>query len=785
MKRYLLLFILLSSICFPSYSQSTHIISGVIKDINTNDVVIGAKVQIKELPNRVTIAMGDGKYSFKVSPGNYTIIVSALGFETTEKSISVSSNDVLLDFKLKEHISTSKTVEITIEKDETENVESTDVGKVQLEMKQVKLLPAVFGEVDVMKTLQLLPGVQSAGEGQSGLYIRGGGPDQNLVLLDDAPILNTGHLFGFFSVFNSDAIEDVSLYKGGMPARYGGRLSSVVDFSMPSSIPDKWSANGGIGLIASRLTIQGPIQKGKTSLMLSGRRTYIDILSKPFLKDTESGGIPYYFYDMNGKLIHKFSDKDNISLSGYIGRDVVSLNLLDGRFKADFDWGNAATTLKWNHIFNSKWKSSLSFIYNTYSFDAVADFDNFRNTFLSKIQDYTSKYNLTFYPNSKGTLNMGIDYTYHKFIPRTSETNTTDDDGINFTSGVLNPDKRAHEMGVYLSYDYDISKKFRVNTGLRYSYFIQVGPYNLIQQNGDTLHFASNKKVVSYDGVEPRVSMRYKIDSNSSVKASATYVNQYMHLISLSGNALPFDVWVPSSSVVKPQRGFQYAGGYYRNFLENKLGASVEVFYRNMKNQIEYREDYVPTNTGDLENDLVFGNGQAYGIELLLKKSTGNFQGWIGYTLSKTSREFKDINNGEEFPYRYDRRHDLSIVGSYKLNDRWSFGGTFVYGTGQAITIQQNRYVISGNVINEYGPRNGFRLPAFHRLDISATLKNKPDKKYESSWTFAIYNAYNRANPYIIYVDTEGDVQSGELDVQAKMLYIFPILPSVTWNFKF
>ncbi len=760
--------------------QTNYQIKGTVQDSSNSEAVTGAVVTLKEMPSKGAITGADGSFAFSAPAGNYTLVIQSIGHKPYQKSINLNK-DLTLKPVLSLEFQKQEDIELTFERTD-ENVETTEMGKQTLSTQEVKFIPAVFGEVDIMKTLQLLPGVQSAGEGNSGLYVRGGGPDQNLVLFDDALVYNTGHLFGFFSVFNADGIESVDLYKGSIPARYGGRLSSVVDFKMKEGSFEKWNAEGGIGLISSRLTVNGPIKKDKTSFLLSGRRTYIDVLVNPFLKN----GIPYYFYDLNGKLTHKFSDKDQISYSSYYGKDVAAFNLLDGRFKADFWWGNYTNSLRWDHIFSDKLTMKTQALYNNYIFNLETTFDDFSSNLESRLNDYTGKLDFDYFFNEKNKMTFGVQYAYHDFVPRSFGASGSDGD---FETGVLNEKKYAREGAAYLAHETEISDKIKINAGLRFSYFAQLGPYNFLEENGsvvDTIRYAKGEKVKDWTGWEPRLSMRYSLDSTSSIKAAWAVSNQYMHLLSISGNALPFDVWVPSSALVDPQRGSQYSLGYYRNFVDNEYETSAEVFYRDMKNQVEYREDFAPVLSGELERELVFGKGIAYGLELFVKKRKGDFQGWIGYTLSRTERKFDQINDGGVFPARYDRRHDLSIVGTYKLNDQVTLGATFVLGSGMAVTIQEGRYLIEQTVVNVWGPRNGYRMPAYHRMDLALTLyPKKKDLKYERYWTFSIYNMYNRKNAYLIYIDTEGDPIDGKLKVTPKKVYIFPILASATWNFKF
>jgi len=495
-----------------------------------------------------------------------------------------------------------------------------------------------------------LPGVQSAGEGNSGFYVRGGGPDQNLILLDNAVVYNPGHLFGFFSVFNADALKNVTLIKGGMPANYGGRLSSVLDVSMKDGNKKEYHAEGGIGLVASRLTLEGPIVKDKSSFMISGRRTYIDALMQPFLKG-QSKGSGYYFYDLNLKANYTLGQKDRIYLSGYLGKDVFSFKSQEGTFNAHIPWGNTTGTLRWNHQFGPKLFLNTTAVYNNYKFAFNGEQNDFDIKFFSEIRDWNGKFDFDYYPSPKHHIRFGGNYTYHTFTPnQVSGQSGTDE---------FQPDnslkKYAHEAGVYVLDEFDISPKIKINAGLRYSWFGQIGPYTqyTLDENGNKLDsstYAPGQLVKSYGGLEPRLNVRFKLNENSSLKASVTKTYQYLHLVSNNGSTLPTDIWMPSTAIVKPQASWQYAAGYFRNFLDNALETSVEIYYKDMQNQAEYRSGYTPTTFRDPELDLVFGKGYAYGAEFFIHKTKGKFTGWIGYTLSWSWRKFKDLNEGERFP---------------------------------------------------------------------------------------------------------------------------------------
>lgn len=776
---FLLTILLLPAIVF---AQKKVTLSGYVKDAGSGEALINATIYVKEL-GIGTQTNTYGFYSISMPAGNYTVIYSYVGYGArTENMALIESRTFNADMKGQ---TTMKEVEITAQKSD-HNIKTTDMGTVTLSAEKIKNLPMVLGESDILKALQLLPGVQSAGEGNSGFYVRGGGPDQNLILLDDATVYNSGHLFGFFSVFNTDAIKNVTLIKGGMPANYGGRLSSVVDVSMKEGNMKEYHADGGIGLIASRLTVEGPIKKDKGSFMISGRRTYIDLLIKPFVSGNFKGS-GYYFYDANLKANYKITEKDRIYLSGYFGRDVFKFKNSSGTFNADIPWGNSTATLRWNHLFSDRLFLNATAVYNDYNFAFSAGQGDFNFKLSSGIRDYNGKVDLDYYTPFNHKIKTGLAYTYHKFIPNQ----------ISGTAGAteLNPNnaliKYGNEAAAYVMDDFSIGKKIQVNAGLRYSWFGQVGPYTQYQydfngKKSDSTIFSGGQLVKSYGGLEPRLNIRYEINDNSSFKASVAKAYQYLHLVSNNGSTLPTDLWVPSTVNVMPEVAWQYSVGYFRNFLDDKLETSVEVYYKDMQHQIEYRQGYIPTTLKDPELDFVFGKGQAYGAEFFVNKTKGKFTGWIGYTLSWTYRIFPDINNGERYPNKYDRRHDISLTASYEFNKKWLLSSIFVYGSGNAITLPTSYYIIDNTVVPEYSKVNAYRLFPYHRLDLSVVYKPTPKKhkRWQSSWAFSIYNVYDRHNPYFLYVDTQGDLSKG-VQAKVKEVYIFPILPSITYNFKF
>lgn len=759
-------------------------LNGYVKDSLSGESVIGATITINGQTQGVA-SNQYGFYSLTLPQGTYEIDISHVSYQS--KSVIITLNkDVSYNFELlPKSASIGEVVIYTKRRDA--NVKNAQMGKIDLSINQIKNIPAFMGEVDVLKAIQLLPGVRNAGEGNAGFYVRGGGPDQNLIMLDDAVVYNTGHLFGFFSIFNSDAIKNTSLIKGGMPAQYGGRLSSVLDIAMKDGNMNKTQVDGGIGLIASRLSIQGPIKKDKASYMISARRTYVDVLVKPFIsKSSAFYGSGYYFYDLNAKVNYRFSEKDRLYLSGYFGRDVFNFNNAKRSFKSNIPWGNSTATLRWNHVFSRRLFANTTLVFNDYKFRFAAAQNDFNIALASGIRDGNAKIDFDYYPLPKHKMKFGGLYTFHKFIPNVVSGQQD--------STVFQPNnesvKYANETALYVQDDWDLSDKIKINYGLRWSSFTQVGPFTKFERDADgnkidSTTYKSFEPVKSYGGLEPRLTVRYALNDETSLKFAINRNYQYIHLVSNSGNTLPTDLWVPSTYIVKPQISWQYAAGFFKNFNDNKFETSLELYYKDMRNQVDYKEGYTPS-LRDPELDFVFGKAWSYGAELFVHKTRGRLNGWIGYTLSWTWRKFPDLNEGEKFPAKYDRRHDVSVVANYELNKKWRLGAVFVYGTGNATTLPERFYFIDGVLTQEYSKVNQYRLDAYHRLDLAATYTPVPKrkKKVQSSWVFSIYNVYSHLNPYFIYFDQTGNLQNGDLQVQAKQVSLFPILPAVTWNFK-
>jgi len=767
----------------------TFTVSGRVTDAGTGEYILGANV--------VDLAQGRGVstnlygfFSITLPAGVTELQCRFVGYDATVKRFD-GNTDATWNVAL-----ATRSVdvgEVEVVGTAGQNTQSTDLGKAEVEIATIQRLPALMGEVDVLKAIQLLPGIQSAGEGNSGYYVRGGGPDQNLLLLDNAAIYNASHLFGFFSVFNADAIQSVEVYKGSMPARYGGRVSSVLELNMKEGNRQELKGSGGIGLISSRLTLEGPVKKGVSSFLVSGRRTYIDVLTKPYVETTQAAGSGYYFYDLNGKFNHKFSDRDEVFLSGYFGRDVFSFQSADAGFGTSIPWGNAMVSARWNRIVTDKLFLNVNGTFSDYEFAFESGQDDFEFGFESGVRDWSGKAQLSWYPNLRHDVKGGVDYVFHTFVP-TSFYARQGDTEFDFGEAVVTT---SHETAFYLEDGVDVSDAVRVYAGLRASDFRHVGPFTRITPSAlpgglpDTTVYEPGELVKRYGNWEPRMSARWTVGPRASVKAGWSINAQYVHLASLSATTTPTDVWVPSSDLVAPQRGRQVNAGYFIDLGANReWECAVEAYHKTLENLVEYAENTRPDeNIGtNPDNNLVFGNGTSYGVEVFAKRKFGELNGWVGYTWSKTDRQFDDLNGGNPFPAKFDRRHDLSVVVDWTPSQRWNFAGAFVYATGNTLTLPVQRYFLEGRITDIYGPRNGYRMEPYHRADVSATYfpkKNDSQRAVERRWVFSVYNVYNRANPFFLFFDNEGDLLEGTLQIQAKQVSLFPILPSVSWNFQF
>ncbi len=756
------------------HGQNKATISGYVREYGSGESIIGANLYLKARPEIGTVSNTYGFFSITIDKGQHDLLVSYLGYMPERIPLDLYK-DTLIEINLKAGVLMEE-IEVSA-KNPRQNIESTDMGTVDLSMETMKKLPALLGEVDLLKTLQLLPGVSSATEGTSGIYVRGGGPDQNLVLLDEAIVYNTGHLLGFFSVFNSDAIKNTLLIKGNIPANYGGRISSVIDVQMKEGNNEDYVAEGGVGLISSRLTLQGPLQKKKSSFIISARRTYALDIAQPFINKTKFAGSNYYFYDLNTKVNYQIGQKDRIYLSGYFGRDVFKFANQDRGFKVELPYGNATGTFRWNHIIQDNLFFNLALIANNYKFGLHGGQEEFEFNVDSGVRDYSAKIDLDYYPNPSHLIKMGSRYTYHKLSPNV--VNATNGE-VNFSTS-FEP-KFGHETEIYILDDWSINRKFKLNVGFRGSMFNHIGPY---VSSIDSNTYSKGELVKTYVRPEPRVGLNYNYSKTASIKAGISISNQFIHLVSNSGSTLPADIWVPSTEIVKPQRAIQYAIGYFRNFGDNSFETSIETYYKDLRNQLDYKESYVENFSAEIEREFVAGKGRAYGLEFFIKKNKGKLTGWIGYTLSRTERWFSEIENARVYPAVYDRPHDLVLVFNYEFARNWQLAGNFIYATGKSYTPIKSVFFIEGRPNIEYGPRNSQRLDDYHRLDISFIYEKKElsRKPFHSSWAFSIYNIYNRKNPFFTYTDFESDIFSGNATAKAYKVSLFTLIPSVTWNF--
>lgn len=753
-------------------------VSGHIKDAGTGEDLLGATILVVEL-NNGTVTNEYGFYSVSLQQGQYTFKYSYVGYDPQVKKVDLSKDQVI-DIRLEPAQKDLKAVEIQADAMEA-GIKAPEMSVNRMDSKMISKIPALMGEVDIIKAIMLLPGVQSVSEGSSGYSVRGGSPDQNLILLDEATVYNPSHFLGFFSVFNNDAIKDVKLYKGDLPAQYGGRLASVLDVRMKEGNSQHLAGTGGIGLISSRLTLEGPIIKDKTSFIVSGRRTYADLfllLSRnPDIRDNQM-----YFYDFNAKVNHTINENNRLYISGYFGRDV---------FKNPFAFirlGNATATARWNHLFSPKLFSNFVGIYTLYNYNLGTANEDDPNSFLwtSKLQDYQFKGDFTYYVNSNHTLRFGVSSTLHWFDP--GEAKGTGSESL-FTDYTLQH-SRALESGIYISDDFNLGSRFTIKYGLRYVIFQNIGPQVVYQYDdqfevADSTVYSSGDFYNTYMGLEPRLGAVFVLDEFSSVKASYSHTYQYLQLAQNSTAGTPLDVWFSASPNVKPQVADQVAGGYFRNFRRNTIQTSVEVYYKTMRNSIDFKDHANLLLNKQLEGELRFGKSWSYGVEVMLSKPEGRLSGWISYTYSRTYREFADINNGNKYPASYDSPNDFSIVVNYDLSKRISLSANWIYSTGKPVTFPTGRAVIDGTIVPIYSDRNGYRMPDYHRLDVAVTLNQKPKevpKNFRWNLVFSAYNAYNRHNTWSInFVQDKEDPYR----TYAEQTYLFGIVPSVTFNFWF
>ncbi|WP_149276057.1 TonB-dependent receptor [Pareuzebyella sediminis] len=772
------------------FAQQRFTLSGTVYEASSNETLIGVTIAFPELKTGVT-TNEYGFYSVTLPEGDYRTVVSYLGFKEIERTISLTQNQKL-NFSLEEAAQELQEVVVT------EDIEKLDIRKPQmsvnaLAVETIKKIPVILGEADVIKSILLLPGVTNAGEGASGFNVRGGAVDQNLILLDEAIIFNSSHLFGFFSVFNPDAIKDIKLYKGGIPSRYGGRLSSVLDIFQKEGNSKTLRMNGGIGAVASRLLIEGPIKKDKAAFLIGGRASYAHLFLPLFDIDNTA-----YFYDLNTKISYNINERNSIFLSGYFGRDVfgISESFVN-------TYGNAVGNFRWNHLFSDKLFSNLSLIYSDYYYGLKLDFVGFN--WNSGIQNFNVKYDLKHYLSDKLQVNYGLNNIYYRFNPGKIEPS-------NSNSGIVEEQlvqKYANEFAAYIDIEHDITPHLSLNYGLRFSNFMRLGQDQLnIYENDNPINFDPQLSIyqeaepiettdpgrggtlATFNNLEPRVALAYTLDDDNSIKASYTRLAQYLHLLSNTNSPTPLDVWTPSGPFIKPQLLDQYALGYFRNIGNGDYSFETEAFYKDIANRIDYIDGANLIANDAIEQVILNGEARAYGLEFLLRKNEGKFQGWLAYTLSKSEQktpgrtsEETGINKGEWYNTPYDKTHDLSIYGNYELNEKWNFNTNFVFQTGQPTNYPIGQFEFQGLTVPYYGFRNAQRLPSYHRIDVSATLtpKKNKERKWQAEWVFSVYNLYNRKNAASINFRRNLDTGANE----AVRTSIFGIVPAVTYNFKF
>jgi len=784
MKYFFSCFLFLCS-CFCFSQQYT--ISGYVKDAKNGESLIGVSIYKQGTSIAVTSNVY-GFYSLTLPQGNHTILFTYLGYTTQQKEITLTKNTTL-NVELPEESKELNEVVITSER-EDQNVKSMEMSSIKMDIKQIAKIPALLGEVDVIRSIQLLPGVTTMGEGATGFNVRGGNIDQNLILMDEAPVYNSSHLFGFFSIFNPDAVKDVKLIKAGIPAQYGGRLSSILDIRMKEGNSKKFQINGGIGTIFSRLSIEGPIIKDKMSFIIAVRRSYIDVLARPILKRNYAalGSAQFYFYDLTAKINYKINDKNTLFLSGYLGRDVLGAGF-------NFNYGNATITLRWNHLFSDKLFLNTTAFYSNYDYGLGFSNASSNTAFnwTSKIVNYSIKPDFTYYLNPKNTIHFGGQSILTQFQPGNTAITTSDGS----VSHVNLPYKYSMENALYIGDEYKITSRFNMEAGLRYSLFNYMGQGNAYtfydtvpgahKRFKDTVHYNMFQTITKYGNFEPRFSVKYEINDNSSIKASYNRTAQYIHLVSNTAAATPLDIWTPSTNNIKPQLCDQFALGYFKNLKENMFETSVEVYYKKLQNLLDYVDNASLLLNKYAEQDLLQGKGKAYGAEFYIKKKKGKLNGWISYTYSRTLRLVEGISTNAWYPSKYDRPHNLSIVLNYDFNKRWNVAANFVYISGTPNTFPNVRFELQGYVqgYNTTGLRNNFRNTDYNRLDFSATynFKKNDTRRWQSSIVFSVYNAYARKNAFAIYfqADPTNPVQTQAI----RYSIIGTIIPAITYNFKF
>lgn len=762
---------------FHSFAQRKVTVSGTVSSKAKGETLIGATIRAVEAGSAGGTATNPyGFYSLTLAPGHYRLEISSVGMQTRAIDLDLR-RDTTLNVTLGDEGKALDEVTVTAST-RRRSLSSPQMGLEQITTADIKNVPVLLGERDPIKVIQLLPGIKSAGEGSTGFNVRGGSADQNLILLDEAPVYNASHLLGFFSTFNSDAIKNIDVYKTGMPAEYGGRLSSVLDIKMNDGDKKDYDVSGGVGLISAKLNVEGPVQQDKSSFLISARRTYVDLFTK-LSKDSNINSNTLYFYDINAKLNYILGDKDRLYLSGYFGQDKLGVGKTFG-----LDWGNGTGTLRWNHIFSNKLFSNTSLIFSNYDYKIIINSGGYNLDIFSQIRDWNIKEELQWYAGSRNTLHLGVNSIYHEIRPGEVTPNSANS-GIN--ASIL---QRRHSLedAAYISDTWKATDNLNITYGGRLTAFSVLGKgdfYNIDQAGHvlDTLHYSDGSVVKTYLNFEPRISASLQLNSSTSLKASYVRNVQNLHLLSNSTSASPTDKWVASTNIIRPEISDQYSIGYYKNLPGNMYEVTVETYYKSMQHQIDYRDGAdIFSNSNAIESQLLFGKGRAYGIEWLFRKRAGRFTGWLSYTLSKTEKQIDGINNDQWYNATQDRTHDIAIVTMYKLSKKWSLSANWVYNTGNAVSYPAGKYKVGNEVLFYYANRNGYRMPAYHRLDLGATLQLKQRRKWSSELAFSVYNAYGRQNAYTIEFQQDPDNAN---KTQVVRTALFSVVPSVSYNFKF
>ncbi len=771
-----------------AFAQQRYTLSGTIEDRSNGETLVGATVSTTDANGRITGAVTNiyGFYSINLPKGDYTITFSFLGYETQKQTISLTKN-TKLSLELMPVSSTLSEVVIT-EQRTNQQITRNEMGMVKMDIKAIKQIPTLMGESDVIKAIQLLPGVMATSEGGSGFSVRGGAPDQNLILLDEATVYNAAHALGFFSVFNNDAVKDVAIYKGDIPVQFGGRLSSVLDVRMNDGNAKRFSGTGGIGVLSSRLTLEGPIWKDKTTFLVAGRRTYFDLFL-PLAKNPAAKEVKLYFYDLNAKIAHTFSENDRLYVSVYNGLDVFGSR---SNFM-QFDYGNTTFSTRWNHLFSQKLFSNLTMVATKYDYVMGAEIGSIRAKWDSDLSDYGGKLDFTYFPNANHTIRFGVASTYHIYSPGVATFQMGSEigwfgDSTSIGNTMSLPDDYALENAIYIGNDQKIGERFSLKYGVRVSSFSNIGEDTVYYYDEDynlteTVGYAKGDFFHTHWGFEPRIGAAFMIDEATSVKANYSRTVQYVQLAQTSTGGNPLDMWFPANPNIKPQKADMYAIGLFRNFNDNKWETSIEFYYKDIFNCIDFKDHSNVMLNPKLYGEIRQGKGRAYGMEVLLKRPDGKLNGWISYTLSRSERTIPGINEGRTFLAPYDRTHNFTIVGNYKFSERHILSANWVFYTGNAVTFPTGYAYINGLKLPIYSDRNDSRMPNYHRLDLSFTIKSKPNPKrrWSYDWNFGIYNAYRRHNPWIINFREDPT----KTRTFAEMTYLFDIIPSVTFNFKF